>query len=442
MPLLKLEQFGVAFGETIILRSVDLEVPEKGAFVLLGPAGTGKSTLLRTIAGINDVVGNIRTWGKATFAGEELGKVGWPMLVAQNAKLMLASIGENIVNDLPERQSLSPAQKRELAGRLLLAAGLPELVDKMDMSVVELPLAIQRHLAIARSIAANPKLLCIDEPTAGLTDDESARLLGYIREQAEKRAIIVVLHNQQQAKMFEGKSALLAGGWIQECADTGKFFTEPDNKVAQEFIKSGSVSVPSPNCKPEDLDEFSEHPVPPPIPDDAQNYVSDAYGPRGFVWLKKGVLAGTPRPGIVIDEEYDLKALQRVGINVLISLTQKRFDPDKLQEYDIEGIWFPIIDMDVPPIDEAIDMCIEVYERLSKGQAVAYHCKAGLGRTGTMLAAQLIWEGSTALEALEYARRIEPRWVQSEKQVAFLEDFANAVANTRQGAVESKVVTM
>ncbi|NIQ11420.1 MAG: ABC transporter, partial [Gammaproteobacteria bacterium] len=47
--------------------------PEQGVFALLGPAGTGKSTLLRTVCGINNAVSNLRTWGRATYRGSELG---------------------------------------------------------------------------------------------------------------------------------------------------------------------------------------------------------------------------------------------------------------------------------------------------------------------------------------------------------------------------------
>ncbi|MFP4611402.1 MAG: ATP-binding cassette domain-containing protein, partial [Thiohalophilus sp.] len=65
--MLNLSQFGVAFGDSVILRSVDLTVPERGVFALLGPAGTGKSTLLRTICGINQAVSNLRTWGEVVY---------------------------------------------------------------------------------------------------------------------------------------------------------------------------------------------------------------------------------------------------------------------------------------------------------------------------------------------------------------------------------------
>lgn len=429
MKLLSLRKFGIAFGEKIILRSVDLDIQDHGCFVLMGPAGTGKSTLLRTLCGINDAVANIRTWGEAEYAGASLGETDRPALVAQNARLLLASILENIMYELPERNSLTILQQRELAKRLLTAAGLHELTNELDSPVVELPLATQRRLAILRTSAANPRLICIDEPTTGLSNDESLGLINYIKQLSERHAILIVLHNQREAKQIEGYTALLAGGWIQEAGTTDEFFDNPTNKVTKEFIRNGNCTVPSPNSKPEELDEFTEYPTPPPMLEEATKYVSDAYGPRGFLWLKKGLLAGTPKPGVVVDEEYDLRALQRVNIKVLISLTEERFDPDLLEHYGIEGWWMPIIDMDAPPIDEAIKMCQHVSQRMSQEHAIAYHCKAGLGRTGTMLAAQLIWEGSTALDALERARKIEPRWVQSERQIEFLEDFANVVAN-------------
>lgn len=439
MPLLTLNKFGIAFGDRIILRSVDMTVPETGNFVLMGPAGTGKSTLLRTICGINEAVSNMRTWGKATYAGSPLGELDRPALVAQNARLMMSSILENIIYELPERNTLTLRQQRELAKRLLTIAGLEKLCKNLSAPVFDLPLATQRHLAILRTSAASPRLLCIDEPTTGLTDKESDILLSYIDHLAEQHAVLTVLHNQTQARRLSGYVALLAGGWIQEARPHDEFFGQPKSKVTQEFIRNGNCTVPSPNSRPEDLDEFSELPVPPPLPEQATEYVSDAYGPRGFLWLKKGLLAGTPKPGVVVDEKYDLEALRRVNIKVLVSLTEERFDPEILGKYDIEGLWLPVIDMDAPPIDEAIEMCARVSQLMLQEQAVAYHCKAGLGRTGTMLAAQLIWEGCTALDALEKARRIEPRWVQSDKQLVFLKEFADAMANLNQVRRECNV---
>ena len=117
--VLSIREFGVAFGEKIVLSSVSLDVPDRGVIALMGPAGTGKSTLLRTIAGFNDNNPSLRTWGDVDYMGAPLGELGIPPLVSQNARLMLASIFENMVSELPERHTLTIAQQKEVVTRLL-----------------------------------------------------------------------------------------------------------------------------------------------------------------------------------------------------------------------------------------------------------------------------------------------------------------------------------
>jgi atypical dual specificity phosphatase len=426
--VLDLRGYGVAFGEKIILRSVNLQVPDRDVTVLIGPAGTGKSTLLRTITGLNDANPSLRTWGNALYVGEPLGQGDTPVLVAQNTKLMLANVLENVLHDLPERRSLSKLQQLDVGKRLLVHSGLAELVNDLEKSVVDLPLHLQRHLAIARSVAANPRVLCLDEPTTGLEEQHCQKLIHYITDEAKRRAILVVVHNQNHARSLGGNIALLAGGWIHEVARTEEFLKDPTSEAGKAFVRTGSCDVPSPNADPDELSEeaLSKY-APPPLDDMATNYISDAFGPRNFLWLKKGMLAGTPRPGLLTEMEYDMKALKRVGVTVLINLTRTPFDEEVLREYDIKGIFFPIADMEAPDIEDAKKLCYRISRLVHKGEAVAIHCKAGLGRTGTMLAASLIWEGQSALEALENVRKVEPRWVQSDEQVAFLEQFAETV---------------
>ncbi|SCZ59295.1 phosphatase domain-containing putative toxin [Thiohalomonas denitrificans] len=428
-PILSLQGYGVAFGERVILSSLALEINDRQITTLLGPAGTGKSTLLRTLAGFNDANPSLRTWGRATYLGEELNQVGRPALVSQSAQLMMSSVLQNLVQELPERHTLTPFQQRELAQRLLSGAGLDSLVDRLDEQVVRLPLAIQRHLAILRLTATGARLLCIDEPTTGLERDEAHRLLDYIRKESANRAIVVVLHSQEQARHMAGEIALLAGGMIQEIRPNSAFFEEPESKAGKQFVQHGTCCVPAPDADPKTLDEAIL--PPPPLPKEATTFVSDAFGPRGFLWLKKGSLAGTPRPGIFLDMDYDLKSLRRVGINTLISLTQTPVDPEVLKSHGIKSLRFPIIDMQAPDYAFAVDICEHIEVLLGQGEVIAVHCRAGLGRTGTVLAAYLIWEGKSALTALEQVRRVEPRWVQSQEQVAFLDDFAAQLADNR-----------
>ncbi len=424
--LLELNGFGVAFGKKVVLSEISLSIPEQGCVVLLGPSGTGKSTLLRTLAGLSAASPSFRTWGEAFYRGSALNGEERPELVAQSAKLMMSSVLENVVVNLPERNQLSHTMQRELAQRLLERAGLQELCDRIYEPVVNLPLALQRHLAILRQVAAGPRLLCIDEPTTGLTDAESAGLLAYMREESTRRALLVILHNQQHARILGGTAVLIAGGYVQEQQPIPQIFDAPLSATAREFARSGTCTVASPGTPPEHLDESV--PPPRPLPKAALNYSGSAAGPRGFLWLKRNRLAGTPVPGVYFDMEYDLKALQRVGVTTLVTLTETALDDARLAPFGLKSIWEPIPDMAAPTIEQGIRLCRQIERSLTLHEVVAVHCRAGLGRTGTVLAASLIWEGQRALDALEAVRKIEPRWVQSHAQIKFLEEFELAVA--------------
>lgn len=424
--IFELRCYGVGYADKVVLAEVDLSVPDRGIVVLLGPCGTGKSTLLRTVAGHNNANPSLRTWGEATFLGAPLGSGEMPALVGQSARLMMASVLENIVCNLPERNNLSQFQQRALAARLLADAGVEELAEVLDAPVVRLSLAQQRHVAIIRAVAAGPRLLCVDEPTAGLGDEEAARLIKHLRQEAEKRALIVSVHNQQHARELGGDLVLLAGGRIQERQATGKFFQAPISGPGRDFIRGGTCAVPAPDALPEELDEAVA--PPPPLPSAAKNYVSDAFGPRGFLWLQRGSLAGTPLPGVFHDINYDLAALRRVGVTRLITLTEQPLNDERLAPFGIRSLWHPVVDMAAPSLMEGIAICGDIKQLIDDGEVVAVHCLAGLGRTGTVLAAYLIWQGSAALDALEAVRRVEPRWVQSQVQVSFLEKFAETIA--------------
>jgi atypical dual specificity phosphatase len=421
VPILALREFGVAFGKHVVLAGIRLDVPSRGAFVLLGPAGAGKSTLLRMLAGLNEAQPAFRTWGAADYAGAPLGEGPRPALVMQKARLLLDSVFENLVSALPVRHDLSRAQLRDLAVRLLEDARFGELAGRLDEEVIGLRLDEQRRLAILRTAAAGPALLCVDEPTADLDEAGARAVLDLLSRQAQRRSVLMVTHHQGHARAMGGHAALLCGGRIVECRPTTDLLDFPQTVEARQFVRTGSCYAPSPDACPEDL---ADDLPPPMLPLEAAMPVSAAVGPRGFRWLKKGVLGGTPRPGIIDDVDYDLEALRRVGVEVLVTLEEDPFPEAQLATHRLEGLHFPVPDMGVPPSEIQRDLCRR-FDRLQREQRpVAVHCRAGLGRTGTCLACQLIWDGARPRLALDLVRQIEPRWVQSDAQVTFLKDFA------------------
>jgi atypical dual specificity phosphatase len=147
-------------------------------------------------------------------------------------------------------------------------------------------------------------------------------------------------------------------------------------------------------------------------------------------------------PGVYFDIEYDLRALQRIKVTTLITLTESALDETRLTPFGLKSIWEPIPDMAPPNIEQGIRLCQIIERLLAQHEVIAVHCRAGMGRTGTVLAAHLIWEGQTALDALETVRSVEPRWVQSTTQIKFLEDFELEIAkrnNKLQTTPKSKL---
>ena len=164
----------------------------------------------RTLAGANEGNPALRTWGRASYAGRPLGEGPQPALVSQNAKLLIGTLLENLMSSFPGRSSLTQREQAEIARRLLTDAGLGELGESLRERVIDLPLGLQRRLAVVRTGAAEPGLLCVDEPTADLSDDEAGKMIALLRREAERRAVLLVTHNQRHARAAGGSTALLA----------------------------------------------------------------------------------------------------------------------------------------------------------------------------------------------------------------------------------------
>jgi atypical dual specificity phosphatase len=418
--VLTLDGFGVAFGERVVLAALWLTFPTCGATVLLGPAGSGKSTLLRTLAGLNDAQPSLRTWGHATYYGRGPNDVR-PAFMMQHARLLTATVRENLVSGLPERSLLARREQDEAIRSLLRASQLEELEGWLDRDAVSLPSGLQRRLCIARVLAARPAMLMVDEPTAGLSDSEASAVIDLLRSESRERSVVVVTHQQEHARALGGMTALLAGGRVLEHARTEVFFHAPQTAHAAAFVLHGGCKVASPMAKPEELaDDVAKPPSLPP----AAREMSRHAGPRGFRWLKPNQLGGTPRPGIVGDLRDDLHGLRQLGVRVLISLEETQtIDFELLRASGFLPHHVATADMGVPSLGETFGLCCRVAAWNQAGDVVAIHCKAGLGRTGTMLACQLIFEGESPLRALERVRQINPSWIQSERQVSFLTEF-------------------
>ncbi|MDP1829335.1 MAG: ATP-binding cassette domain-containing protein [Archangium sp.] len=424
--VLSLAGFGVAFRDRVVLADVSFDVPLRGVLVVMGPAGGGKSTLLRTLAGLNHAQPELRQWGSALYQGLRLEPLNRPALVQQDVRYVVSTVRENLVSSFPDRRRLSRAEQNARLDALLEASGVTELRDHLDDEAVSLSTELRRLLATLRAMATGAPVVCLDETTAGLEDESAGRLLALMRWYARTHAVLFVTHHQLHAKASADVCLLLAGGRVQECAPSAEFFHHPRSHLTRHYLETGSVSLPAPDAAPETLAD--DVPPPPPLPPAARAVPSSSLGPRGFRWLLPGQLGGLPRPGIVASVDEDVAGLRRLGVTVLVTLEETVTVPRlALEGSGVAAIHFPIVDMEAPETVPTAGLCRRVEQLIQAGEVVAYHCRAGHGRTGTLLACQLIWAGASAVEALDRVRSVNPKWVTSDVQVRFLETFSDFV---------------
>ncbi len=441
--MLSLKEFGVAFGDRIILDSITFDVPTPGCTVLVGPSGTGKSTLMRTLAGFNDASPSLRIWGEAKCHHPDCDQTRRPALVMQNSKLLVSNVLENLVCNLPGRSELMRYQQTERITPLLERLGHLDLLTKATHRIVECSLGEQRIIAILRAAISDSPLIMIDEPTAGLDKASATAVLALVDRLAQERGVLIVLHNLIEARCIARHIVLVASGRIQEQGPADNFFAEPQSESGRIFLATGSCPEISRHIET-DEDESHSDALPEKAPPTALSPAttstispkaipSQSMGPRGFLWVIPGKLAGTPWPGIVRETEEDMAALRAVGVTHLIALTEYPFDDNEAAAYGMRCTHSPMPDMHPPTEEQAWMLCKLIDQLINAGEVIAVHCRAGLGRTGTVLTAYWLWRAHgqlSALKALEDMRRIEPLWVQSPRQVAFLELFATAVTKT------------
>jgi len=124
------------------------------------------------------------------------------------------------------------------------------------------------------------------------------------------------------------------------------------------------------------------------------------------------------------DVDYDLDLLKNVGVTTLITLTEQDFPQDALTRHGLKNVHLPIADRKAPTPAEMDMLVARMRELMENGKVLAVHCLAGLGRTGTILAAYLVKEkGMSAHGALNQIRRFNRQFVQSDDQEDFLTEY-------------------
>ena len=260
----------------------------------------------------------------------------------------------------------------------------------------------RRFEDVRDGLARPADLYLIDEPTFGLDNAQAGLVREGIRRIARQATVLVVTHNRQDCLALGGKTALLAGGEIQEVAVTEAFFAAPQSAAARVYVDTGNCNVLTPPAAMAETD--------------------------GIWWLVPGLLCGMSRPGLVADAAAQYRQLSERGVRLLLCMEERCTYPiEPLREFGVSRHHFAVPDMAPPSFAQAVDLCRLVESPIRDNTGVAVHCRGGLGRTGTALAAILIWFGDAAETAIRKVRGTQLRAIQTVQQERFLIDFADRI---------------
>jgi len=227
------------------VKSVNLTLADKKVTAFIGPSGCGKSTLLRTFNRMYQLYPGQRATGEILLNGQNIlepsqdinklrAKVG---MVFQKPTPFPMSIFDNVAFGvkLYSRFTASALEER-VQWALEKAALWNEVKDKLKKSGSSLSGGQQQRLCIARAIAVKPEVLLLDEPTSALDPISTAHIEELIQELKNDYCVAIVTHNMQQAGRVADQTAFMYLGELIEINETGKVFTNPANKLTEEYI--------------------------------------------------------------------------------------------------------------------------------------------------------------------------------------------------------------
>jgi len=252
-PLIELKRVSKAFGEFKVLDEIDLTIYDGEALAIIGPSGTGKSTILRIIAGLLApdsgevyIQGQLRD-GLVEDANDPIG-IG--MVFQQAALFDSLTVYENVGFSLLQHTQLPLERIQALVDQKLQMVGLPGIGDRLPS---QLSGGMRKRVSFARAImenpdnsSARPEVLLYDEPTAGLDPIASTVLEDLIRElqctEGGCGTYVMVTHQDSTIRRTADRVVFLYQGKVQWEGSINEIDTT-DNPLARQFF-SGSIKGP------------------------------------------------------------------------------------------------------------------------------------------------------------------------------------------------------
>lgn len=266
--IIKIRSLSAWYNGFQALKNINVEIPRNQITALIGASGSGKSTFLRSLNRMLDIIPNTKTIGEILFSGENIlneyvdvitlrRKIG---MLFQNPTPFPKSIFDNIAYGLEVqgivkkkssgifrllRDKKIAAQELEksqhpvdiaVVKSLKEAALWDEVKDRLHQSAFRLSGGQQQRLCIARAIAVRPKVLLLDEPCSELDPISTRKIEELLLQLKENYTIVIVTHNMHQAKRISDFVGFFHLGELIEFGETKDVFENPHQEITRAYV--------------------------------------------------------------------------------------------------------------------------------------------------------------------------------------------------------------
>ena len=244
-PKIRIENVSYAYDGQAALHDVTLDIPPKAITVLFGPAGGGKTTLLRLINRLNDLVEGTQMSGRILLDGQDIYAPGTDVIALRRRVGMVFALPLPLPGTVRENVLYGPrlagmrgrTRQDEILFRSLNQAALwDEVKDRLDSPATALSGGQQQRLCIARSLALEPEVLLLDEPTSGLDPISTGKVEESLFQLKQDYTIVIVPHSVQQAARVADYAAFFLMGDLIEHRPNKEIFTSPRDQRTEDYV--------------------------------------------------------------------------------------------------------------------------------------------------------------------------------------------------------------